>query len=736
MTSVQAQAIAAARQHDLQGQHTGASEAALTGAALAFKNPKVKPKPAPKPRRLTPASGEKDSTTLRANSNKPNQGPKLIRRPSVASRVSTGSNAISTHSTGNSSLGGRTGNIDHDSIPRADGLLAPSSVNTSRSRSPHTSSNIAANVAAARMSPRPQIKTEYPTQGQTGVNTGVPENAAARKLRARQASIRRRASEASMDDNVDGRNSSPKKTDTSPIPPTSSLVNMFEQGSRPSAFRRTTSPAVEGKKPSATSLGTGPQESAAVRKLRARQASISRRWSGVLVDGVPSMSTEPPDISSIPSTKALVNSFESTSQPKGENLAPGAQVEAEAATKAKLPKPKPAPRSPDPVKPPIAPKPRALSTSLTSPETSKGKQQSASEKVVSPSIPLETGNSSDSSTYTSAPETSTKPTPPPPRRGRVKTPSSTNQTISTPINIPARQGTSSANLQKPQSSSSVSPSPSSLNTRPPYLLPNNYSQTSIRRISPHMTGSNMANALVAANLSSRTPSPSPTISPPPLLPPRLKPQHHHLPFSHHRPPGARRTRTLSPPKKGLRTTMREDPSSDSSASDDNPHKRHRHRIVRKHPHKHHEGDRLRWRSEITGAERKRYEGVFASNKGILLVPEGVRDEEAKRRGTDGIHGYVVRDLWSRSRLGEECLREVWDLVAGKGVVVGLEDGGQRERKGWGRCVLSREEFVVGMWLLDQRLKGRKLPIKVGESVWASVRGVGGLTVPKARGKKR
>ena len=68
---------------------------------------------------------------------------------------------------------------------------------------------------------------------------------------------------------------------------------------------------------------------------------------------------------------------------------------------------------------------------------------------------------------------------------------------------------------------------------------------------------------------------------------------------------------------------------------------------------------------------------------------------------------VVREIWSRSRLPEHELAEVWELVDGRQV---------------GR--LKREEFVVGLWLVDQRLKGRKLPIKVSESVWDSVRGTG------------
>jgi hypothetical protein len=39
---------------------------------------------------------------------------------------------------------------------------------------------------------------------------------------------------------------------------------------------------------------------------------------------------------------------------------------------------------------------------------------------------------------------------------------------------------------------------------------------------------------------------------------------------------------------------------------------------------------------------------------------------------------------------------------------------------------------VGLWLVDQRLKGRKLPIRVSESVWRSVGLLGGIKVKKAK----
>lgn len=127
------------------------------------------------------------------------------------------------------------------------------------------------------------------------------------------------------------------------------------------------------------------------------------------------------------------------------------------------------------------------------------------------------------------------------------------------------------------------------------------------------------------------------------------------------------------------------------------------RIIKKHPHKHHEGDRKRWREQITDKERKRYEGVWAANRGLLLPPTN----------TTAVINLVVRDIWSRSQLSFNDLEEIWDLVDSQAV---------------GR--LEREEFVVGMWLIDQRLKGRKTPVMVSESVWASVRRLSGIQIPK------
>lgn len=110
---------------------------------------------------------------------------------------------------------------------------------------------------------------------------------------------------------------------------------------------------------------------------------------------------------------------------------------------------------------------------------------------------------------------------------------------------------------------------------------------------------------------------------------------------------------------------------------------------------------------VSESERKRYEGLWATNKGIH-VPFLVDDIlasilETNRQPLDEVHGLVVRELWRRSRLPESSLEHIWDLV-------------DRNQKG---C-LDREEFLVGTWLVDQSLYGRKVPDQLRASIWNSV----------------
>lgn len=122
------------------------------------------------------------------------------------------------------------------------------------------------------------------------------------------------------------------------------------------------------------------------------------------------------------------------------------------------------------------------------------------------------------------------------------------------------------------------------------------------------------------------------------------------------------------------------------------------------------GDRKRWRDAVTERERKRYEALFASNRGLLL-PQNMPNE---------VSNIVVRDLWSRSRLPLMELEAVWNLAIASGP----------EPPRLPKTSLCKEEFVVGLWLIDQRLKGRKLPVKVSDTVWASVRGLQGIKIKK------
>ncbi|KAI9759213.1 MAG: Increased rDNA silencing protein [Chaenotheca gracillima] len=243
------------------------------------------------------------------------------------------------------------------------------------------------------------------------------------------------------------------------------------------------------------------------------------------------------------------------------------------------------------------------------------------------------------------------------------------------------------------------------------LRPSNTGERRTRR-SPHsmssaLTEHTLADAIVASSLASSR-APSPTKSPAPLLPQRQSKGHLH--FLHHsHNTDSQLSRTPSP-SKGMRHTMRKPAKSDDEAEAS---KKSRKLFAKKHPNKHHEGDRKRWRDAVTERERKRYEGVWAANKDLPLSAVGPRSPMPAPEGR--VPNFVVRDLWSRSRLNLEVLEEIWDLV---------------DRQGVG--ALSREEYVVGMWLVDQRLKGRKLPVKISASVWDSVRQLSGVKVPRRK----
>ena len=116
---------------------------------------------------------------------------------------------------------------------------------------------------------------------------------------------------------------------------------------------------------------------------------------------------------------------------------------------------------------------------------------------------------------------------------------------------------------------------------------------------------------------------------------------------------------------------------------------------------------------MTERERKRYEGVWAANKGLYTYWPTTHETFGTTAGiphdSSKILNLVVREVWERSCLPKVILEEVWDLVA------------QEEASS-----LHRDEFVVGLWLIDQSLKGRKLPATVSPHVWNSVRHTHGV----------
>ncbi|MCJ1321354.1 Increased rDNA silencing protein [Xylographa vitiligo] len=233
------------------------------------------------------------------------------------------------------------------------------------------------------------------------------------------------------------------------------------------------------------------------------------------------------------------------------------------------------------------------------------------------------------------------------------------------------------------------------------------------RIIPQLTADSLANAMVASSIASSLASSratSPTKASPSYSHSHSRPRHLFLPPHH-------LSRACSPTKP-MRQTLRKL----STHSDDDDHKKHHYHILKKHPNKHAEGDRKRWRDSITERERKRYEGLWAANRGLLLDSSYSQDDSKSEYtfdARDSVHGLVVKDIWNRSQLASNMLEEIWALVD-------IHDDDH--------C-LSREEFVVGVWLVDQCLKGRKLPVRVGDSVWESVRGLKGVKIRHGKGKR-
>lgn len=237
-----------------------------------------------------------------------------------------------------------------------------------------------------------------------------------------------------------------------------------------------------------------------------------------------------------------------------------------------------------------------------------------------------------------------------------------------------------------------------------------------------LTERSLADAIAASSLASSR-APSPTKIDASLTGSRRSRSHSHaslphLPhhFLHHEKASDLQTKSSHAPPRGLKHTLRKH-SDHQEGDEEEVTKRGRKHFMRKHPHKHHEGDRKRWRDKVTERERRRYEGVWAANRGLFSFWEEEPEfGESWKRGPeyDLVVNVVVRDIWERSRLPKDVLEEIWDLVATS------EDA----------QALQRDQFVVGLWLVDQRLKGRKLPVRVSSDVWNSVRHTQGVDISR------
>lgn len=341
--------------------------------------------------------------------------------------------------------------------------------------------------------------------------------------------------------------------------------------------------------------------------------------------------------------------------------------------------------------PAVKPKPRPRSMH----EAGRGSVAQDIKPTLPPSEARRPSIASSTDTFVSASSVQTS-QPGSPRRGR----SPSEVVAELPPNLPRRDRPTSAQ------SMFVENTPKRITPVPP---PSRRTQRSDNTALNSLTAATMAGILA----SSRAPPPSSVASsprPPSLPPPRKQTPH-------------------------LRQTLRKPPSPSVEEEEENKWKaRHRTKPLQsKKKHAHHEGARRRWREEITVRERKRYEGVWASNRGLLLVqssPGADRPEPTygtpprtsaspMQNESELVLNIVVRDLWSRSRLPIDELAEVWDVV---------------DRTG--RGVLDKTEFVVGMWLVDQRLRGRKIPQKVTDSVWASAKGVSVRVPTKEKEKRR
>ncbi|KAL0931126.1 Increased rDNA silencing protein 4 [Colletotrichum truncatum] len=751
----------------------GASDAAaaLKGANLAFSKTKPKPIPPPKP------------TTATTTTNAVRGGNPSLAAASIADR-SRSTSPIHHQHTGTSVAtssfgGGRDGTADMRD--RLSSFLASSpSTSTASHLSPHTRldpkspSYIAAALAASRSaSPTPQ-----PPYASPSALTPAQLNQLQQMQQSARASGRRgrRGSSEEEEDSVSGRSGMP---DTTSIPGTGHLISMFERddnvdpvkrsggdvprantkargrpGLRSPTPEREMSPA----RAKAARMGIEEKEKPVIKPRPITPTPVEKKSEDVVTPRVKKPVPKP--TKPRPITPAAV-------EPKNGDLGPP-QVD------------KPAPK---PAKPPLSPAKKPVHKRVESEQAPQTKKQDREGPALQPapvisekrsmkhlaSVPITQTEVSQSKIPPAAPEPRRSrpkvqqapssppvvrrvqtevvspqpkrpgskakirpPTPPQPRGTASKARESEAPPLTKPKSMasvygqaplqepflprpeseprPSTSDTSSSNdtfvsassgltavpdpipIKQPsrQTHSSLStPSRSSLNSSPTRNTPRRTPASS----STSLPLNSLSNAIMAGSLAATRLTPSNTgnsaLSPPPLP-----------------------NRTKSP---RLRQTLRRPPS--KSDDEDEIRKKKHQRASNKHSHA--EGARKRWRDEITLRERRRYEAVWASNRGVLLpsfAPQAMQNGTSPPAAdaVDCVVNIVAREIWRRSRLPQEELAEVWDLV----------DRGHRG-------MLNKQEFVVGMWLIDQRLRGRKIPTRVSASVWDSAQGVKVLS-PKAK----
>ncbi|PSN66233.1 hypothetical protein BS50DRAFT_410396 [Corynespora cassiicola Philippines] len=691
-------------------------DAALRGASSAFAKPPVKPKP-----QVNTYTGGNNGALLAAT--------KVGTGTPRAATPAADASPLRRDWTGGSAreLGLRPNHspMQPPSNSSSSTLGVPDDYLSDRGSSP---SNIAAKLAAARFSPMkplpqatvaPVVSERDPNEADVLPPAGSVGNVLSRldsqKPVKRPPKPKRRGSVESQSIASSQRTPIDKPTDDTPIPPTTSLVKQFEQNRPKTPTKQIAEPLVISQK--------APPPLRSPKPLRKIKPPPEPEDELVLAR---KKTKTPPPVK--PKPKPPVESMQSTEGTKDQASFNNLRRDSLGHPPIRK-KPSDLALIKTPTRPVPPPKrgtrqSRPKSDDLvrsTSRSTSFQRRMSSSMRSEDvPSSPASFVSAQEEQEQPEREEREEKPKPslPPPRRsGKAKTEGATSETrpkVASPL--PPRPQTPSNKLASPlQVPERFTPRPASaMGSSPPsgILYHSNYQRDSAKAISKHMTGDSLSSAMVGAALaSSRNASPAPSSTATPPIPIRKHHHHHHhSPF--HRSPSPPKS---SPKPSGkLLTTLRKEPSSSSDEDENEKYKRKGTRIMgmgRKHPNKHHEGTRKRWRDQITERERKRYEGVWAANKGLYILPSQASKSPSQSPPDDesslDVCNLVTREIWLRSRLSEDVLEEVWDLVDSRGI---------------GR--LKREEFVVGLWLIDQRLKGRKLPVKVSEHVWGSVRGAG------------